>query len=59
TYKQFEHHPPMLICQHVFKTRGVFLRTEFTSISRLNMSDFDTLRASLLHQDPPALHRYP
>ncbi|KAH8977789.1 hypothetical protein EDB86DRAFT_2837305 [Lactarius hatsudake] len=23
------------------------------------MSDFDTLRASLLHQDPPALHRYP
>ncbi|KAH9021796.1 hypothetical protein EDB85DRAFT_2188352 [Lactarius pseudohatsudake] len=58
-YKQSEHRPPMLIYQRVFKTRGVFLRTAFTTIPHLNRTDFEMLHASLLRPDPPALHRSP
>ncbi|KAH9027785.1 hypothetical protein EDB85DRAFT_1868164, partial [Lactarius pseudohatsudake] len=58
-YKQSEHRPPTLICERIFKTPGVALRTALTSIPRLNRTNFETVRASLLRPDPPALHRSP
>ncbi|KAH9032177.1 hypothetical protein EDB85DRAFT_1865253, partial [Lactarius pseudohatsudake] len=39
--------------ERVFKTPGAVLRTAFTSIPRLNRTDFETLRTSLAHPVPP------
>ncbi|KAH9164983.1 hypothetical protein EDB89DRAFT_375195 [Lactarius sanguifluus] len=50
-YKQSEHRPPTLICERISKTPAV-LRTVFTSTPRLNRTNFEALRASLLRPDP-------
>ncbi|KAI9429879.1 hypothetical protein H4582DRAFT_1602631 [Lactarius indigo] len=54
---QSEPCPPTPVCKRVFKTPGVVLHTEFTSILLLNRTDFDMLRTSLTR--PDALHRIP
>ncbi|KAH9165303.1 hypothetical protein EDB89DRAFT_1858450, partial [Lactarius sanguifluus] len=58
-YKKSKHLPPTLICERIFKAPGAVLHTAFTSIPRLDRTSFETLRASLLRPDPPALHRFP
>ncbi|KAH9027800.1 hypothetical protein EDB85DRAFT_1973120 [Lactarius pseudohatsudake] len=50
-YKQSEHRPPTLTCERVFKTPAAVLHVAFTSIPRLNKTDFDMLRASFMY--PP------
>ncbi|KAH9016611.1 hypothetical protein EDB85DRAFT_1874892, partial [Lactarius pseudohatsudake] len=57
-YKPFEHRPPTLICERMFKIPGVVLCTALTSIPCLNRI---ASRLSVRHYcaRPPALHRSP
>ncbi|KZT11045.1 DNA repair protein rad10, partial [Laetiporus sulphureus 93-53] len=46
TYKQFEHKPPDLIKERVDKDYHSVLRNTLTTISRVNKTDVETLRAT-------------
>ena len=56
-YKQSEHRQPTLIRERVDKMPSALLRTALTSISRVNKTDVETLRASYGVR-PPFLSLY-
>jgi DNA excision repair protein ERCC-1 len=46
TYKRFEHKPPNMIKERVEREPTAIMRAALTSISKVNKTDFETLRTT-------------